>query len=343
MTNSRTFFVTLIKKIHFIFMLTLVACNGSSLQMSDGLGGTGVTMGRVTAFGSLYVNGIKFNTDNATFTRNGISSKQQNDFSRGEIVKIIGTVDADRVAGTATEVIYANVIEGGVTALAIENSIEILGQTVTTDQLTVFHGFNSLAELQLANRVEVSGFVTKTGIIATSIKLIIDSLSPSDFSKVEGYISDLDQSAQTFKLHGLTINYATAEFKELTATTLANGLYLIISTQQKIHNNTLQASFIEPFNNQLEAGVSYEIEGYVTEPNSLANFAISLNTASTPVEDSGTSIDSVVAVNNVLIPDSHIIVRGTVNTENVLVVEEIKTLNNDLEALANPTEGDGIW
>ncbi len=324
MINSKTFFFQLVIKIRMILLLIfLSACNSSSLQVSDGLGGTGITMGRVTAFGSVYVNGIEFNTDNATFMRNGISFENQDDFSTGEIVKITGIRDENRKTGTATEVIFSNVLEGTVTTIASGNRIEILAQKVSIDKLTIFHGFELLSDLTLNNRVEVSGFVTKTGIIATSIKLISEQLVTGANLKLEGYISHLNLSAQTFKLNQLNIDYSLAQFKEITLAELKDGLYLIINTQQEIQNNILQASSIAPFNDPLEAGVYYEIEGYVTEPDALSNFAINLDIAPASSE---ASFDSNTV--NGFILDSHIIIRGTVNQQNVLVAEEVKILDN---------------
>lgn len=329
MTNNRTFFSWLATKTPLILVLILFsACNSSSLQVSDGLGGTGVTMGRVTAFGSIYVNGIKFNTDNATFMRDSIPSKNQTDFSTGEIVKIVGSIDENRITGTATEVIFSNVLEGIVTTPALGNTIEVMGQKITTDNLTVFHGFELLADLSLNNKIEISGFVTKTGIIATSIKLITEQFVAGSNLKVEGYISDLDLSNQTFKLNRLNINYSLAQFNEITIAMLKEGLYLIVSTQQGIQNNTLQASSIAPFNNPLKAGVYYEIEGYITKPNSLSNFAVKLDSSLAAVS-SEANFDSN-AVNGLTL-NSHIIIKGTVNEQNVLVAEDIKKLNKLLD------------
>ncbi|MCU7855552.1 MAG: hypothetical protein KZQ79_07650, partial [Candidatus Thiodiazotropha sp. (ex Lucinoma borealis)] len=54
---------------------TLYSCGGGGgSQVADGgIGGTGVSMGRVTGFGSIFVNGIEFETDNASFTVNDVS------------------------------------------------------------------------------------------------------------------------------------------------------------------------------------------------------------------------------------------------------------------------------
>ncbi len=331
MTIHNPLILQRVKKIPLLLLLiTLTACNGdgSSNQFANGIGGTGVTMGRVTAFGSIYVNGIKFNTDNATFIRDGISAKQQDDFNTGEIVKVIGNVNTNKKTGIATEVIFSDVLEGTVSALAneSENQIEIMGQTVSTDKLTVFHGFEQLSDLFLGNLVEVSGFVTKKGITATSIKLIADSFSIDNTLEVEGYIDQLDTSTQTFKLNQLTVNYANAEFKNILEQQIEEGSYLIIRTQQEINNKNLQASEIELFDNQLEVGVSYELEGYITEFDSEDNFKIDIDTIHTNADTI-----FIEGSKNDLNLDSHIIVTGTVNAEHILIAEEIKIFDTTLE------------
>ena len=118
--------------------ILLNACGSDSLQLANGVGGTGISVGRLTGFGSMYVNGIKFNTDNATYIRDGVGSKSQDDFSTGEIVRINGTIDSNKITGTANEVIFTDLLEGVVTSVASGESLEVLGQKVTTNSLTVF-------------------------------------------------------------------------------------------------------------------------------------------------------------------------------------------------------------
>ena len=311
-------------KIHLILLLiTLSACNSSSTEMANGLGGTGITTGRISAFGSLYVNGIEFNTDNASFERDRVKSKTQDDFSIGEIVKIIGSIDPNKKTGTATKVIFSNVVEGSVTKITSGNELEILGQTVRTDKLTLLHGFDQLSDLQLGNIIEVSGFVTQQGIIASSIKLIAESFNANSHLEVEGYITSLDTSAKTFKLNQLIIDYSQAQFKEITEGELKEGLYLIISTEQDISNNTLQASSILLLNDLLEEGVYYEIEGYITKFDSPTHFKIDIDAVEVNADTvfiNGTQKD--------LSLDSRLIVKGTVNKQNTLVATEIKLFDS---------------
>ncbi len=46
----------------------LNACgSGGGSDTTAGIGGTGIAVGKITGFGSVYVNGDRFTTDNSTF------------------------------------------------------------------------------------------------------------------------------------------------------------------------------------------------------------------------------------------------------------------------------------
>ena len=109
-----------------------VASNG------DGITGTGITAGRVTGFGSICVNGIKFDVDKADFIRDGDTTTptDQSDFSIGEYIVIKGSVSVDGT-GIAEQVIFEDLLEGVVTKASNydndANTIEILGQQIIID------------------------------------------------------------------------------------------------------------------------------------------------------------------------------------------------------------------
>ena len=314
-------------QIILVFIL-LSACDGGSLQLANGIGGTGITVGRVTAFGSMYVNGIKFNTDDATFIRDGVGSRSQSDFSTGEIVKINGTVDNNKTTGVAKEVIFSDVLEGVVTKTATAKTFEVLGQKVKTDSLTVLHGFKKLTDLKLDNVVEVSGFSINGEVRASSIKLISESYVDGASLELEGYISNLDTSSQTFNINDTSIDYSMAEFVDSNIEGLSNERYVVVSAEENINNGTLSASFISLIDDELEVDTYYEIEGFVTRFDSSSDFELDgspiLTNASTTYRNGVASDISI---------DSHLIITGFVNSQNVLVAEDINVLNVDTEVL----------
>ena len=95
----------------------LVSC-GDSIT-SAGIGGTGITSGEVTGFGSVFVNGVEFFTNNTQFEVDGNTSAAETDLKVGMVVQIQGKVDNNGQTGTADSVSYDDDIEGPVEAAPI--------------------------------------------------------------------------------------------------------------------------------------------------------------------------------------------------------------------------------
>jgi hypothetical protein len=140
-----------------------------------GIGGTGITLsGRINSFGSIIVNGIEFNTDNATLVRDNSLASRQSDFAVGEVVTVTGYINTNKKTGVANKVVFSDLIEGPVTAkpALLADNFMVMGQTIRINDLTVLHGFLTLNDLNPADIVEISGFVDSSGIIqASSITL----------------------------------------------------------------------------------------------------------------------------------------------------------------------------
>ena len=123
----------------------------------QGITGTGFAVGPITGFGSVIVNGVTYDTDSATFTRDGLAATQS-DFSVGQFVIVSGTID-DSTSGTADTVIFDDNVDGPVTSVDdVARSFVILGQTVLVSATTSFDDScpDSLAELWLGTPVRAA-------------------------------------------------------------------------------------------------------------------------------------------------------------------------------------------
>ncbi|MBI4293187.1 MAG: hypothetical protein HY661_17065, partial [Betaproteobacteria bacterium] len=86
----------------------LTACGGgggggailSALTGSSGLGGTGISQGVITAFGSVFVNGIEFSTGGATVKIDD-NPGLESDLKIGMVVTVRGTADDAARTGSA--------------------------------------------------------------------------------------------------------------------------------------------------------------------------------------------------------------------------------------------------
>lgn len=204
-------------KFVFIFLIYffVASCGGGGSSTQGGIGGTGVSSGRVEGFGSVIVNGVHFDTTNAVVTKDDDSPVTNlNDadinllLSKGMIINIEGSINADGVTGIAEKIIYQDNLEGPVigTPAVGASSFNALGQTVIVSSLTQFSGgLNSIADISDGQVIEISGFNDVNGdIVATFIDKKADSYSiGSTVFEIKGTVTVVNGTS--FTIGGLTI------------------------------------------------------------------------------------------------------------------------------------------
>ncbi len=193
----------------------LVSCGGGSSTVA-GIGGTGITSGEITAFGSVHMNGVIFDTDNSQFEVDGDIFDNQDDatqlggLAEGMVAKVYGTTNGDGVTGTATLVEYDNDVEGPITNLSAllsdgRMSFDIFNHKVYIDPIdTTFKdtSFGALAEDII---VEVSGLnISDTEVAATFVKFK-DTPAIGAEVEIEGIIDSV--GTDTFIMGSVTIDY----------------------------------------------------------------------------------------------------------------------------------------
>ena len=118
-------------------VLGLAACGGGG-SSSDSTPQTAaqnvavISSGTVTGFGSVFVNGVRFETSSAAFTINGKPGTQA-DLRVGHVVRIHGRRMAQAIARriASTSMIWSKVPSRSVDAAA--GALVVMGQTVLTD------------------------------------------------------------------------------------------------------------------------------------------------------------------------------------------------------------------
>jgi len=178
-------------------MVLLSGCGvgtGDTVLASGGLTGTGITQGTITSFGSIHVNGTRYVTDGATFERDG-SVADITAFEVGEIVTLRWTLDDDGITRNASLVFYDTEIRGVVTGVPdlVNNTVEVLGQTVQVTGTTAFHGtsITGLADIAQGDYVELNAFqqsydpAAPIPLRATEIEVITPAATVSNPVDVE--------------------------------------------------------------------------------------------------------------------------------------------------------------
>ena len=215
--------------------LWLVGCGGGGGgSPTSGAGPAGssqptVAVGRIDAFGSVFVNGVEFDTSRASFNVRGASAANDSALSVGMVVRVTGSHD-DNGHGTATEIRFDADIEGPVTDVAVDATdatikhFKIFGQDVLANATTVFKaeggGAYAFADLANGDNVEVSGDFDGMTLIASFVEK--DSATDTTF-EVKGTVSGLSGTAFVLTLKGgSTLNVTLAAGVSLPAG-LADG------------------------------------------------------------------------------------------------------------------------
>jgi len=237
----------------------LTACGGGSgdsdsTNSSTGTSGSTITSGVVTGFGSIFVDGVEFETDSSSFSLDDgdDGTEDQDGLAVGMVVTVTGTVNADGVTGTAEHIEFDDELEGIVNASNVgadgTGTMTIMGQTVVISTTTIFEsdvvGITGADLVVAGNVVEVSGFSSGDGTVyATRIEVKLAAHSGEEI-EVKGIITNL--TGTTFDLGGLTVDFSTAMFDDnIPDSTLSEGLYIEVKSIAGFVNGDLIASEIE--------------------------------------------------------------------------------------------------
>lgn len=195
--------------------LLLAACGGGGSSDSAG-GGTpaaasspAVYSGPITGFGSVIVNGMRFNTVGAQIVDDDDNKELKlQDLALGMTVVVEGEANESTLLGKALKLAMSHGTAGSITAIDKTNlTLTLLGQTVKTDATTLFKGVASLAALQVGDVIEAHGTVqADNSLLAT----LIEKKAAPFTVRLMGRMSALNATAKTFQVGSLTVNYSAA-------------------------------------------------------------------------------------------------------------------------------------
>ncbi len=237
-----------------------------------------LTVGAITGFGSVFVNGIKFETDTAAITVEGASASEA-DLSIGQIVMVLGTVNDDRISGQASQIIFDDDVEGPISAIdPAAGVLIVLGQTIVVDAGTTFDEriASGLSSLTVGDVVEVSGFVRSDGAIAASR---IELKPAGQLFEVNGVVTALDLATSTFMIGDLVVNYSQAALSDFDSGSLSNGDLVEVKGMTFDSAGALLAQTVERKSPLSDMGDNdqrneVEIEGLITRFTSAQDFDV---------------------------------------------------------------------
>lgn len=282
--------------------LTLAACGGgggagetpaSSSAAPAGAESDTLSQGVITGFGSIIVNGVRFDDSTAT-----VSDEDDDETpSRSKDVLKLGMLVTVSVSsstgtgtgtgtGTASAITFGSVLKGPVqsinggtvtgTVTAGTQTLVILGQSVIVTTRTVFDPLSlpgGLADIRQGDVLEVHGLldVTANKLLATRINREGDAGA----FKITGNVSSLDTASSSFKIGSLVISYAAIEPGKLRVK-LANGVTVKVQlSTMPSAGGTWNATRIKPASRKAMVDrKKVEIEGIVDSFTSVVRFSV---------------------------------------------------------------------
>ncbi len=265
-----------------IFVLALLAlflasCGGnSSTNVADiGTGGTGVSVGTVTGFGSVYVNGVKYETNGTVITDDDADDNDRISESQLKIghVMEVKSRTSDDARRSADSMEKSSEVKGPVDSVygATAKTIKIMGQTVLIEDTTSIDknlGTAGVAGLAVGDLVEVHGFRDATGTI---VARRIERQGAVAKYRVRGNIAAFDTATKQFKIGDLNVDYGTAQLVP-TGATLANGMRVKVKADTAPAAGKLTATKVKA--KKAEDSSRNEVEGIITVFTSAIDFEV---------------------------------------------------------------------
>jgi len=262
-----------------------VGSGGTGITGGEGVGsgGTGITsaaVGAITGFGSIVVNGVRYETDQAALTLSDSDT-----LKLGMTVRVRGVINPDLLNGVASTIESSADARGPVAALDLPNNTLVLWYTkIRTDDSTVFAGsLMSLGDLQVGDPVQVWGLPDHgTGLRATRIERVAAGATPI----ISGTAQAVDLSTSSVQVGGLRVAFTTAALASagLTPAQLEGQLVRVRGTEE---DATITQAAVEPWYPVTSAdGERLSVEGLITRFTSLA----SLQVDGVPVDASSAKI-----------------------------------------------------
>jgi hypothetical protein len=251
----------------------LMACGGVDS------GGTGQTVdqpmqtssvGRVSGFGSVIVNGVRFDDSQARIVDDAGVAYGRADLKLGMVVDIEGEVLGNSGNGVARSIQFGSEISGPLESIdATAGRLVVLGQMVKVDADTLFGGTHSgVADLVVGDLLAVFAFYDPSAGIYTATR--IERQTALAAYKLRGRISDLDDTS--FAIGDARIDYSGIAAPQLPR--LADGLSVRVTLQPVPVARRWVATSVRTSQRSFPDDTEAEVEGFISSFVSTASFVV---------------------------------------------------------------------
>ncbi len=288
-----------------VVVMTLSSCGDGGIGnlAGGGTGGTGISTGPITGFGSVHVDGAVFKTDDEVapgFETKKVAKGVDHSNARDRDLFRVGmvvTVHHGADDNNASEIDYEPRLRGPIASKVAGSApaAAVLGRTVLVDDAALF------ASLDVGNVVEVDGFVDDRGRIrATYVDVTEPAAAAGEEFELSGYVAAADPSAGTFDVASLpdgvgevvAVSYSPDAVRDLPSGP-SDGMYVRITTlDAQPVNGALRATGVHPASprTSFPEGASVDLDGLVTGVSSVAGTVVSFDLEGKRVQTAGSTV-----------------------------------------------------
>ena len=198
-----------------VVVLAVFAGCGGGVD-SGGTGGASYASGPISGFGSVIVNGVRFDDTSARVTDDDGATRSRDDLRLGMSTEIRGSAISTDSSGasvsSASTISFGSEILGRLDSIdLVGNRLVVLGQPVGINPATVFDD-TSLAggvrSLAVGDVIEVYALLDATSSRYTATR--VERKAGATVFKLRGVVSRLDATARAFNIGSERISYAGA-------------------------------------------------------------------------------------------------------------------------------------
>jgi hypothetical protein len=322
-------------------LLLAVACSGGGGDM--GASGHALTQGTITGFGSIIVNGIRFDDSTAQVVDDDGQAHASSDLKLGMNVEVESS-DIDRASSSAKAslVRFGAAIIGPVSAISTgttPQTLTVLDEIVEVSATTVF----APSLVGGINAIKVGDVLAVHALFDTvSGHYLAKRFEPDPAAtvfKVRGIVASLDTMAKTFMIGSALIDYSGAA---AVPSGLANGLKVSVRLQTaKNAAGAWVAISIRADEQEMEDHDEAEVHGTITDFTSTASFSVNglpvdASKASFPDGTAGIVKGAMVDVEGAIV--NGVLVATEVSLEKEHESENVNELHGAISALSTQAQ-----
>jgi Domain of unknown function (DUF5666) len=301
--------------------LALVGCGGGADSGGTGVNPQSYASGPITGFGSVIVNGVRFDDTGASVTDDEGAPRSRDDLRLGMTTEVRGsaiTVDGSGASvSTATSIAFGSDLLGPVDSVDVPgNRLVLLGQGVDIGATTVLEdiGAGGLASIAAGDVIEVYALYDAATGRYTATR--VERKGAVATYRLRGIVSQLDTVARAFNIGSERISYAA--FAGNLPAALANGNFVRVKLQPPKVGGVWQVAGLVDGMPQPKELDDVRLEGLVSAFTSVTRFSVN-----------GVAVDaSGVAPPPGLALGARVEVEGVVRN-GLLVASELKVKSSD--------------